>query len=41
MIEEHAEKWRVGLTAGTKDGFEGRLHLIKNELVGKREWALR
>lgn len=37
IIDEHASMWRPFLLPNNQESFEGRLSLIKNELVVKRE----
>jgi len=41
LIEEHVDGWIKSLPMGQKDSFEGRLAIIKNELVVKREQIYR
>jgi hypothetical protein len=41
LIEEHVENWIKYIPQGLKDSFEGRLAIIKNELVVKREQIYR
>jgi hypothetical protein len=41
LIDEHVEGWIRSIPHGHKDSFEGRLAIIKNELVVKREQIYR
>jgi len=37
IINEHVGKWQPQLTQGSVESFEGRLSIIRQELVVKRE----